>query len=173
MYKVIKLFIKILIVIVIGAVVAFLVYYFKPLNKSVFIYQKNVDNKNQLTCETSISTSIFAEPNFEKKSSREVKADISSDGSKIAIEIGEEYIQLLTSTTVEMGRMEPLKLEIINNNKDDIVALMYEQASLGNNIVHSFVLHKKTGFAIWSKSNSTMLADDDGPYNVVSYLACH
>jgi hypothetical protein len=131
-----------------------------------------VESKTQLSCKTVVGATLFPLPNWEKKPLEKVEAEISTGGTGLAIEIGQETVKLLTSTSVELGMMEPLELRIVQNSKDTIVSLAYEEALLGNGIVHSFILSKKTGFAVWTKSRSAF-ASVENPDAQAYYFECY
>lgn len=167
--KLIKRFCLLLLTVCISS---FIVYFFKPSNKTIKVIPSKFTGQKNLGCATLLTTSIFPKQNFSNNIQREIVGEVTSNPSDIGIEITNETVRLLTSPSVGMGSIEPLILKILQDNNDAIVSLAYEEALLGNGITHSFTLNKTSGFAVWSKTNSVILSAEDGPYNVVSYLKC-
>jgi hypothetical protein len=171
-FRQLKLIKRIILFLFIVLLIGLPVYFFRPLKKTVSLFPTEIESKTQLSCRIVAGTALFPLPNLENKPLERIKAEIYTGGSGISIVIGQKTLKLLTSTSVEHGMMEPLELKIVQNNEDSIISLAYEEALLGNGIVHSFILSKKTGFAVWTKSNSAFLYVKN-PDAFVSYLQCY
>jgi hypothetical protein len=167
--KILKGFILLLII---SILIGLPVYFLKPLKKTVSLYPSEIQNMTQLSCKTVAGATLFPLPNLEHNSLERVSAEIFTGGSGISIKINQKTLKLLTSTSVELGMMEPFEMTILQNNEDSIISMAYEEPPLGGGIVHSFILSKKTGFAVWTKSRSSFLYVKN-PDGFVSYLQCN
>lgn len=160
-------------IISIALLVGIPIYFLRPLKKTVSLFPTATAGKTQLTCETTIGAALFPQPNWGKKPSEKVEASLSTGGSKIAIEMKEKTLNFLTSASVGVGVMEPYQLTILNDDNESLVALAYEKASgLSPHAVDSFILNKKSGFAVWAKSQSSIFSVDN-PDGQVYYLHCY
>lgn len=148
-------------------------YFLKPAKKTVRVFPNEIPKaKTGLSCEEVLATAIFPQMSYEEKALERIDGKVSRGNTKIALEIGDGIIKLMTATTVEMGMMEPLELEIIQDNDETITAFATEKPLLSEGIVHSLMLNKKSGLTLWSKSNNSTFGAK-GPYSVVTYLRCY
>lgn len=173
--KLVNFFKKSLPFLVFGLIIGLAVYFLKPLKKKVSLFPMEVfEGKVELSCETKVGAVIFPKPNWEDKPLGEVEAEISTGGSKIAIEIGEKTVKFLTSTSVEVGMMEPAEFTILSNDDKSLVAVLYDDSAgiAESKVIDSFILNKKSGFAVWTKSRDSFFISDN-PDSQVYYLRCY
>lgn len=174
-----KSLLKLLVMIFLMALPCFFVYLYLQNNLQLktrfYNFEHTIDAK--FSCETVNSTSLFPFPDEDYRKAAGVVGSVSRGGSRMSFEVtkdtqGMDTLRFLTDTSVGFGKMDPLQLTITTNNDSVLVASNTETAGLGNKIVHTVLINKKTNTGVWSKTNQEALIEF-GPYNVVSYLLCN
>ena len=98
----------------------------------------------------------------------EATSDVGTD--KLAIEIEGKTLKFMTQTSVESGQATAAAFQIIRNDKDVLAAVDYQSGALGSSF-SSFLLNKKTGYAVWTKSRPSFLVDGQADTQA-HYLQC-
>lgn len=150
-----------------------LVYFLRPLKYSIHSYPIPVSGNYSLSCENLTGTSFFPKKRPKEEVYKTIEASLYKSGEKIGVKINEEKLELATPTSVGMGQVEPLELRIVENSEDEIMTVAYEKP-IFSKIIHTFLLSKKTGFAIWTKVTSPNPNIDmlDIPYSQMYYYLC-
>lgn len=148
-----------------------LVYVFVPKKKVVSLFPYETTNTYSLSCSTELGAVMFPQVNYEENALEKVEAEIVTEGSNIALEVDGDTLKFMTATSVEVGQMDPAEFAIFRNDEEVLVALHYEKAAGTRSISDTFVLNKKTGFGVWTKS-STSFFGNDMPDGQVYYLRC-
>jgi len=159
-----------LIVVLLMVVVGVSVYLFAPKKKSFQLFPTETQSM-QLACETKAGVTLFPRQNYDKKTLETVDSEISGEGSKLAIEIGDKTLKLLTDTSVGIGVAEPAEMVIVRQNSDSVEAV-YAENGLIDAGIDTFVLNRKSGFAVWTKSKPSFFGNN-APDAQAYYLECH
>jgi len=169
-----KILKKLLLIFTPCLIIGLSVYFLRPLKKTVLLFPMEAKGKIQLSCEIVVGTQLFPLPQWKDEGKNKVEASISTGGSRIAVEIGEKTIKFLTSTSVESGIIEPAEFTIVSNDDKSLVAVLYEGSAgiAKSRIANSFILDKKSGLAVWTKSRDSFITDDI-PDSQTYYLQCY
>ncbi|MEX2492726.1 MAG: hypothetical protein WD425_13295 [Nitrospirales bacterium] len=89
----------------------------------------------------------------------QVEAFSKEGTDNLAIKIKDKTMSLQTGASVKAGMAEPSEFVIVQNNEDTLLAFWFNSTETPNDTfnrldVHTFLLNKKSGLAIWTKSNS-------------------
>lgn len=147
-----------------------LVNLFAPKKKSFQLFPTETQS-SQLACETKAGMTLFPRQNYDNKIFETVDAEISGSGSKLAIEIGDKSLKLLTDTSVGVGIAEPAEMVIVRQNDDSVEAVDIESGLIDPGI-ETFILNRKSGFAVWTKSKPSFIGNNN-PDTQAYYLECH
>jgi hypothetical protein len=161
---------NILIVTILMIVVGLLAYYFSPRKKSFQFFPMQTQN-TQLSCETKAGITLFPRQNYDNKNMETIDAEISGKGSKLAIGIGDTTLKLLTDTSVGIGTIEPAEMTIVRKTIDSVEAVYFGEGLIDAG-VDSFILNRKSGFAVWTKSKPSFFGNN-APDTQAYYLQCY
>lgn len=147
-----------------------LVYFIKPYKKSFKLFSHGVTGK-QFSCTVKLGSTIFPRPNLQKNPNETVDAEITNQGSKVAIEIQNDKLKFLTDTAVGIGIATPAEFTIVREDENSLQAIDLERDISIDPGLDTFILNKQSGFATWSKSKPAFLSD---PYPDIQayYLVC-
>jgi hypothetical protein len=124
----------------------------------------DVSRETSLSCEAKVYSGIWGE-------SKKIEAQVLKGTDKLAITInGDDTLSLMTEASVKAGVTEPAKFEILENNGMTLLAIQRVE-SRGAPSINTFVLDKKSGLAIWSKS-APRYPTLDKPVGQIIYLSC-
>jgi len=89
----------------------------------------------------------------------QVEAFSKEGTDKLALKIKDKTMSLQTGASVEAGMAEPSEFVILQNNNNTLLAIWFHNNEASNDAfsrldVHTFLLNKKSGLGIWTKSNS-------------------
>lgn len=149
------------------------VYFFAPAKKVDFLLPVSGLSGESYGCETRLGAVLFPTFKSEKTDFEKVEAELVTGGSKIALEVEGDILNFLTSTSVEVGIIEPMEMTIFQNDQDYLVAVAYDPSAtvFGTADVNIVMLNKNNGFATWSKSRTKSFVSDN-PDSQVYYLTC-
>lgn len=149
------------------------VYLYVPKKETISLYPFKLSDVYSLSCSTELGATLFPEINYETDLVKKVDGELFTDGSKITVEVEGDTLNFLTATAVEVGIIEPAKFVIIENNKDKLMAMYYEEGEGSkNSSIDTFILNKNTGFGVWTKSKTEFFANNM-PDGQVYYLQCN
>lgn len=132
---------------------------------SMAIPQDTVIRANALACQALLETSIL--PISENKR-LEARAGVGTD--KLAVEIHGQVLRFMTKASVEAGMATPAEFQVLRNDDEVLAAVSYQTGALGSTL-GSFLLNKKNGLAVWTKSRPSFLVDKQ-PDTQAFYLRC-
>lgn len=133
------------------------VYLLKPAKSSISIFPWDLKNGKQFSCSTKMGTTLFPKQNLKKDVLETIDGALfTNDKTKMAIEIDGKVLKMLTATSVEVGINKPAEFSIVKENEDELVAVYLESDNLFSG-VDTFILHKKSGAAVWTKSSTSSL----------------
>jgi len=159
---------QILIVLFFSILTGFAVYFWKPSKiKLPFPYTMKPVSETQFSCESLVSTFIHGGDNALEKG---VYGELNKGTDKVAIEIEGEKLYFLTRASVEVGTAKGEPWNIVKNSTDRVVALYNGLEGMGTDI-NIFILNKKNGIAVWSKTNSDLFGTEN-PGAQTFYLIC-
>lgn len=155
--------------IITSIIVGALVYSFKPAKAVLNIFPWDLKDRVSFSCSAKIGAVFFPNPNYEKNSFETVEGElITNDKTKMAIEIDGKELKMITATAVEAGMTEPVRLNIVRENDTELVAVDLETDIAINPGLGTFILNKKSGTAVWTKSKpaffGTQLPDTQAYY---------
>ena len=140
------------IVITVSIIAGALFFFFKPREISVTIYPSDLTGNVQFSCTTKLGSSFFPRQNYKNHTTETVDGRIFSDSNtKLAIEIDNKTLKLITTTAVEAGMTKPAEFVILDENSESLVAVNTDKGLVDPGI-NTFILNKKTGMAVWTKS---------------------
>ncbi|MFH1407471.1 MAG: hypothetical protein ABIG91_00310 [Patescibacteria group bacterium] len=149
-----------------------LVYALKPSRAVIQIYPWDLKEGKQFSCATKIGATLFPRPNFEGRIYEMVDGNLfTRDETKLAIEIDGSELKMLTTSSVEIGITEPARLVIVKEDENLLIAIDPELDSYINRGVGTFILNKKSGTAVWTKSKPSIL-NSQMPYVQMYYMEC-
>jgi uncharacterized protein YlzI (FlbEa/FlbD family) len=138
---------------------------------TITAYPFSSENKTEFACSTKMGTTLFPDANLEKNSVEKVTGKLfTNDQTKMAIKINGKTLEMLTATAVEAGTTDPAKLIILRNTKDYIVAVDTQEILMDPG-AGTFILNKKTGYAVWTKSKPALLSQNM-PDTQAYYMEC-
>jgi hypothetical protein len=131
---------------------ASLVYIFKPTKTAIEIYSLDLRDGTEFSCSVKMGTILFPRQNLKKGVLETIDGALfTNDKTKMAIEIDGKVLKMLTATSVEVGVNKPAEFNIVRENEDELVAVYIESSLFPG--VDTFILHKKSGAAVWTKSS--------------------
>ncbi|MBU1000477.1 hypothetical protein KKE78_03735 [Patescibacteria group bacterium] len=134
-------------------IVAGLVYIFKPTKVALQIFPWDLKDRTSFSCSTKMGAVFFPKPNYEKNTMETVDGELlTNDKTKMAIEIDGKELKMITATAVEAGMTEPARLNIVRENDSELVAVDLETDISIDQGIGTFILNKKSGTAVWTKS---------------------
>jgi hypothetical protein len=89
----------------------------------------------------------------------------------MAIEIDGKSLKMLTATSVEAGMTEPAVLVIIREDDKQITAIDLQSDISIDQGVGTFILNKKSGTAVWTKSKPSFFSTEV-PEVQAYYMEC-
>lgn len=131
------------------------VFLLKPNKATIKVYPQDLKESKQLSCSTKMGTTMFTKPNFEDHILETVDGTLftyKDDQSKMAVEITGNKLYLITATAVEAGIMEPAEFAIVRENDSELIAVNLEGVTMLDPGINTFLLNKKSGTAVWTKS---------------------
>lgn len=159
---------QVLLAIFLSAVVGLSVYFLKPTKiKLEFPYTMKPISETQFSCNSLISTFIHGGNNALEKG---VYGELNKGTDKVAIEVEGDKLYFLTRASVEVGTARGEPWNIVKNSNDRIVALYNGLDQMGTD-VNLFILNKKNGIAVWTKTNSDLFGTEN-PGAQSFYLVC-
>ncbi len=159
---------QVLLILIVSAIVGVATYYLKPAKiKLQFPYTMKPVSETQFSCESLISTFIHGGNNAIEKG---VYGELNKGTDKIAIEIEGDKLYFLTRASVEVGTAKGEPWNIVKNSGDRVVALYNGLDQMGTDI-NLFILNKKNGIAVWTKTNSDLFGTEN-PGAQSFYLVC-
>lgn len=108
---------------------------------------------SQLSCETVADASFYTEGPMKEG---EITFKLSKGTDKLAIKIGGEFISIISAASVGQGESESEKWPLLKNDDEHLIAGSFQEGPFGSSL-YSFVLNKKTGFAVWSRAEPNFL----------------
>ncbi len=132
-----------------------IVYLFKPNKTSIIVFPFNVNNNVQLGCKTLLGSTMFPRQNFDKNKADVIDGSLfTNDQTKLALEINGKTLKMITTSSVEIGQTTPVEIPIYRNDDSELIAVDPEPDIILNPGLGTFILNKKTGYAVWTKSKS-------------------
>lgn len=125
---------------------------------------------SQLSCNTKVGAVLFPKALSTDKKKETVEVELVRGGSKITLEINDKEVKFLTNTSLETGSMEPAIFNKIEDSKDSLIAVNYQEGTITSSI-STLTLNKRTGLAVWNKSHPKSLFGDN-PDGQTYYLQC-
>lgn len=148
-----------LLVVITALISGGLVYFFKPNKTVITTYPWDLKDGKQFSCSTKMGATFFPRANYDDKSAETVDGNLfTNDKTKMAIEIDGKTLKMLTATSVEIGTTEPAKLVIIRENDKELIAVDPETGIAIDQGVGTFILNKKSGLAVWTKSKPAFIS---------------
>lgn len=123
-------------------------------------------SSDQLGCKTILDASAWQDG----IEGGNVTVKITDGSDKIAVTINDDSISIITAAAVQMGNSESEKWPILSNTEDHLIAAAYNDGLMGPS-VYTFVLNKRTGFAVWTKGSPNLLYVQM-PQGFIQYLEC-
>lgn len=117
-----------------------------------------------LSCAALSSTDMWRDPS----ENMNIVTTTKQGTDQLAISIEGETMAFNTRASVEAGMPSGTIFQVLQNNDDSLIAAYLEQTGYSMN---TFVLNKKTGLAVWSKTRPEFPATD-APTADVIYLLC-
>lgn len=152
--------------------IATLVYVFKPTKVALQIFPWDLKDRTSFSCSTKMGAAFFPRPNYEKNTMETVDGELfTNDKTKMAIEIDGKELKMITATAVEAGMTEPARLNIVRENDSELVAVDFETDIAIDKGIGTFILNKKTGTAVWTKSKPTFFTTTL-PETQAHYMEC-
>lgn len=140
-------------IVIASLIAAALMYLFKPNKTSTEIYPWDLEDSTQFSCSIKIGTTLFPRQNLKKDALETIDGALfTNDKTKMAIEIDGKVLKMLTATSVGVGINKPAEFTIIKEDENNVVAVYPESDNLFPGI-DTFILHKKSGTAVWTKSS--------------------
>lgn len=162
---------RIIVVLGILAVVVIGYFYFSgdnPITNNIkipFPYVNSVAKNTSFGCESLLSSNIIGSP--EEYLTNGIEGSIEKGTDKIAMSIKDAQTLILqTSTNVEFGSTEGDNFKIIQNDKENLMAIWFSESTIS-----TIVLNKNNGLAIWLKGNPDFITYG-APYGSMIYMIC-
>ena len=148
-----------LLLIIITAVVSGgFVYILKPPKTAIQTYPWDLKDGTQFSCSTRLGATIFPRMNYETHTFETVDGNLlTNDKTQMAIEIAGKTLKMLTTTSVSIGNTDPAELVIVKDSDTELIAIDPEIDIAINSGTGTFVLNKKSGTAVWTKSKPSFL----------------
>jgi hypothetical protein len=149
-----------------------LVYYLKPSKTVVQTYPYDLKDGTHFSCSTLIGATFFPQSDLDNKPLKSIDGQLlTNDKTKMAIQIEDKILKMITATSVSVGQTDPAELAIVKNNDNELIAVDPETEVVINQGIGTFVLNKKSGLAVWTKSKPAFLATPL-PDTQAYYLEC-
>jgi hypothetical protein len=120
-----------------------------------------------------ISETSLLKPETELKQlydTKRLEAASNTGTDMLAVEVDGKTLKFITRASVEAGQASAAAFQIIRNDKDVLAAVDHQSGVLGLSL-SSFLLNKKNGYAVWTKSRPSFLVDEQ-PDTQTHYLQC-
>lgn len=131
---------------------ATLMYIFKPNRTAIEIYPMDLKG-TEFSCSVRMGATLFPKQNLEKNIMETIDGALfTDDKTKMAIEIDGKVLKMLTATSVEVGINKPAELVIVREDENELIAVDPESDILIDKGIGTFVLNRKNGVAVWTKS---------------------
>ena len=161
-----------LIPIIIASALAYaaLLYFPKEIKKDISDFQykmaRDYSAGTSLSCTGLLFTWIEEDTQMDGDDGNDkVSAEVSKSTTDLALTIKEDTIEIITTAAVESGISNPVEYAIISNTDDQLVAAGTGDGLLST--VHAFILNKKNGSLLWSKTTSLF-----GSYGFMEHMDC-
>jgi hypothetical protein len=114
---------------------------------------------SSLACEALLKSTMLP-------ASGKLEGDLRPGEDRLAVEIDGSVLRFMTRTSVEVGQATPAEFAILRNSADILSAVLARPES-----IDTFLLNKRNGFAVWTKSRGSFLSDPQ-PDTQAHYLRC-
>jgi len=141
----------------------------KPYEKSISsddITPIDVSQSTTLGCEEIISSSI--EPPNKINNDLTVTGKLRKGQQNLSVSFENEKVKLITGTSVKIGNTDTVDYTIVKNDQDKLLSINLDKI---NESLHIFALNKKSGLAIWSKTDANYFIANN-PVQDSYYLQC-
>ena len=118
-----------------------------------------------MACQSLLATRLFPDILSEHI---EGASQVTTD--QVAIEIQGDRLRFMTGASVDAGLGTPALFQVLQNDADVLTAI-YHAADGSHRFLDSFVLNKTNGIAVWTKSRSSSVLNDQ-PDTQSLYLQC-
>lgn len=142
------------------------------MNTSIQTYPWDLKSQTQFGCSTKMGTTLFPRMNYKDHTFETVDGALfTNDKTKMAIQIEGKTLKMITATSVEAGMTDPAELVIIKENDKELIAVDLETDIAIDQGVGTFVLNKKSGLAVWTKSKPSFFTSEL-PEAQAYYMEC-
>ncbi|MBN2123543.1 MAG: hypothetical protein JW821_04570 [Deltaproteobacteria bacterium] len=126
-----------------------------------------IRESERCVCDTLVGTSMRASENSKKF----VTATVMQGTERVAFEVAEDALHFRSGADAETKEREPARFRIIHNRDQRLVAVLYTLTERGF-IIDVFNLDKRTGIALWTRTNSSDPSGIGYPSVKSTYLFC-
>lgn len=125
--------------------------------KVAFPYTLDSIKTENYACEALTGTYMYADKD------EGVVARASKGTDKLAVGVKGDKLKFLTQASLEIGFVEGDEFDIIKNDGERLVAIYssLDQTLGGYDGISVFILNKKNGIGIWSKTNQNQFLNDN------------
>lgn len=165
--------IKIVLLLFVTAVTSVIAtYFFFPHKATISVFPWDLKDSKNFACSTKIGGVFFPRQNYGDHTFEKVDGELlTKDSTKMAIQIDGKTLKMITATSVEVGMTEPAQLIIVRENDKELIAVDPESDVLLDKGVGTFVLNKKKGLAVWTKSKPSFFGNEM-PEVQAYYMEC-
>jgi hypothetical protein len=149
---------------VISAIVGAAVWYYKPKTAEIHLpfpaTTSAVNPETGLSCKALVGSTMYGGKN---SSVNDITAELFKGTDKIAISVKDDKFKFLTKTSLEAGQTDSdERWDITRNDKESLIAVLetYNDPLPIKNSGNIFILNKKNGMAVWTKTRLTFLGSD-------------
>ncbi len=136
-------------------------YFFLPHKATVSVFPWDLKDGKSFSCSTKIGSVFFPRQNFGDHTFEKIDGELlTNDKTKMAIQIDDKTLKMITASSVEIGETEPAKLVIVSENADQLIAVDPESDIAVDKGIGTFILNKKKGLAVWTKSKPSFLGNN-------------
>lgn len=133
--------------------------------KISFPFTHSVVSNTTFVCEALVDSSVTGSP--VEYLTNGIEVTTGKGTNKVSLQIKDEKtLSLLSDASLNAGDVDDVDFSIVKNDDKELVATMWNGTSM-----HTIVLNKKNGLAIWSKSRSDF-PTYEAPSADLSYLIC-
>jgi len=126
--------------------------------------------RSSLFCEALLSTFVGPDKDWvEVGPGDRIKAETKKGTDKFAVEIKENAVSILSRVNFEAGFLEAPDYTILQNDAGSLVAFWVNKSPP---TLETFILNKRNGLAIWTKSKALDMVRRDVPEAHSLYFAC-
>lgn len=122
---------------------------------------------NEYACESINVTSIYADMEEDK-----IQSSIRKGSDNLSLKIEGDLLKMLTVASVKAGTIDAAPLKILYNTDDYLHAMDLEGNPPGN-LLTTFTLNKKKGYAIWNRIRAqATMSRTKNPETDSYYMVC-